>query len=86
MNTIWPEVFENQGLISTRDPRLLCADGLSAWASCMCGNKPPASFGDVLVQIMERLGMAKAPTAENLSEHAKAKGWLNKQADPRPGE
>lgn len=75
----WPEIFDAPELVKTRDPRTLCADGLTAWANCMCGNAPPKNFGEVLVAIADRLGMSRAATAENLSEHTKAKGWLPRE-------
>jgi hypothetical protein len=74
---IWPEIFEHPELVQTREPIALCADGLSAWGICMAGSEIPKNFGEVLVAIMDRLEMSKAPTAENLSEHAKIKGWLS---------
>ena len=74
----FPEVFANPDLIKTREPAALCADGLSAWAVCMCGNKPPDSFGETLVAIGARLGMTKGATADNLSDHAKLQGWLDR--------
>jgi hypothetical protein len=76
MSEIWPEVFEHPEIIATREPAALCADGLEAWALCMSGCKQPDSFGHVLVKIDQRLGMEKAATWENLTEHAKSKGWL----------
>jgi hypothetical protein len=77
----WPEIFERPELVATREPASLCADGLCAWANCMVGSEIPESFGDVLVAVGARLGMSKAATAENLSEHAKAKGWLPREND-----
>ncbi len=73
---IWPDIFENEFQIAVRDPRALCADGLMAWALCMCGSAPPKSFEDVLIKIAARLDMRNAPTADNLTEYARQRGWL----------
>jgi hypothetical protein len=73
----WPEIFDNPDLVKTSDPRGLYADAMMAWANCMSGSEPPKRFGDVLVAIAERIGMSKAATAENLLEHAKARGWAS---------
>lgn len=76
----FPEIFQNPELIETRDPRGLCADGLSAWAICMMGGKTtiPENFGEVLVSLSYKIGMKNSPTAENLTAFAREKGWLPK--------
>lgn len=73
----WPEIFDNPGLIETRKPALLCADGLCAWANCLCGNAPPENFGDVMVALGARIGLKEGATADNLSRFAKEQGWLS---------
>ncbi len=75
---IWPEIFTGELTVEqriaqgkTRDQGLvaLCADGLCAWANCMAGNKPPARFGDVMVEIGKAVGVSPHPP-ENLSKRA----------------
>lgn len=73
----YPDIFTSPELVETSEPAHLCAQGLAAWATCMCGNPIPKTFGEVLVKVQLRLGMEKAATAEALSEHAHAMGWLN---------
>ncbi len=62
----YPEVFYDQSLIQTRNPRQLCADALVAWGNCHMGIKPPESFGEVLVAISAKIGMKEAATGDNL--------------------
>ena len=59
----WPEIFTTKD-VSNRTDAHLCADGLVAWALCETGNKPPEYFGEVMVEIGKRLGIA--PTGDNL--------------------
>lgn len=76
MIMIWPEVFENPDLVATEEPRSLCSQAMCAWANYYAGQKIPDNFGNVMVAISNRLGMSKAATAENLTAHAIAKGWI----------
>jgi hypothetical protein len=42
---------------------ILVADALLAWGNCMAGNKPPESFGRVLVECGELTGVSQLPDA-----------------------
>lgn len=84
MNMKFPDVFENQSLIATAEPAALCADGLTAWALCHMGQKPPESFGETLVKIRKRIGMSGAATGENLMAHADKMGWGKTEPQPAP--
>ena len=65
---IWPDIFTAWN--STQEPAALCADALCAWGNCMAGSKPPANFGEVMVKIGAKLGIA--PTPDNCKAWAKA--------------
>jgi hypothetical protein len=62
--TTWPEVFRT-GILPEEDSdqtrAALCADALCAWANCSIGNPPPENFGEVMVQINNRLNGAIMP-------------------------
>lgn len=53
---IWPEQFEEGKTLDGYTDRQLIAAALCAWALCMTGNRPPRTFGDVLIAIGERTG------------------------------
>ena len=69
---IWPEVFTT-GIVEGKSKAELCADGLSAWALCMAGNRPPENFGDVIVKISSKLEILGTP--ESFMEWANANGY-----------
>lgn len=58
MAVIFPEIFITAKLPQGWTRESLIADGLCAWANCMCGNKPPENFGKGMALIYEQVGAA----------------------------
>ena len=68
----WDDVFSGETLDGKTDLQL-CGIGLGAWANCYAGNPPPDTFGPVIQQIAERLGISGTP--EGFKEKATAMGF-----------
>ena len=67
---IWPEQFEEGKSLDGYTERELIAAALCAWALCMWGERPPKTFGDVLIAIGERTG-CPSMSADGLMEFSK---------------
>lgn len=68
-NVFWNTVEDAQ---QAEGEGVLIAMGLTNWANCMAGNKPPEYFGEMMVVIGQKLGIV--PTPDNFS--TKSKEWL----------
>lgn len=64
-NVIWNTLEEAQ---STNDRGALISMALTSWAHCMAGNEPPEYFGEMMVEIGRKLGIANTP--DNISKLA----------------
>lgn len=60
---IFPEIFLTGVVPDDRSKLALLADALCAWGICAFGNEPPPKFGEVMVEIGDRLNFT--PTGEN---------------------
>lgn len=65
MNPIW---FTVEDVENENNEGALLAIGLTNWANCMAGNTPPEYFGEMMVVIGKKLGIA--PTPENVKQKA----------------
>ena len=72
-NVKWPSEFTT-GVLVAKDDKSLCALGLHGWALCIIAPTLPRNFGKAMVAIGKKLDIT--PTAENIEEYAKGKGYL----------
>ena len=69
---IFPKIFITGELNYPIDKKSLCADGLSAWATCYF-KTPPKNFGKTMVLIAQEIGCVATPSG--LEKYAKKEGW-----------
>ena len=63
----FPEIFLTGKLPENWSKESLIADGLVGWGCCMAGAKPPEKFGQGMILITSKVGIA---TPDRLSELA----------------
>jgi hypothetical protein len=65
---IFPEIFITGVLPESWTKESLIADGLSGWACCMVGAKPPEQFGQGMALISEKIGTAIPEKLEEMAD------------------
>ena len=58
MNVTW---YTLEDIKNETDRGVLVAVGLTSWANCMVGNKPPEHFGEMMVELGKKLDITPTP-------------------------